>query len=111
MAQAIRFACDRCGRDIRAWSDGNPYYIDEAGEKRYAYHPDHDALDRCVGNDTPHLCLACGVECMVDSRAPLSNCPECETGELVETYELAGRRCPECKTGKFVKDPDFYAIS
>ena len=57
MAMAIRFVCGGCERTIEAWSDGNPYYIDEAGAKKYAYHPDHERLSKCIGNDDPHLCL------------------------------------------------------
>jgi hypothetical protein len=32
-----------CGRKIDAWSDGNPFYIDETGKKQYAYHLDLQA--------------------------------------------------------------------
>jgi hypothetical protein len=75
MAMALRFVCGNCHRAIEAWDDGNPYYIDEASGKKYAHHPDHEALARCVGNDSPHLCLACGQKFMVDSRSPAANCP------------------------------------
>lgn len=60
MADAKRFVCGSCRRVIEAWSDGNPYYLDRDGQKHYAYHPNHERLDRCIGNDLPHLCLACG---------------------------------------------------
>jgi hypothetical protein len=72
MAAALRYVCEGCGRAIEAWSDGNPYYIDEAGTKQYAYHPDRERLDRCIGNDCPHLCLACGETLMVYSRSSRS---------------------------------------
>ena len=36
MAQAIRYVCGGCGHRTEAWSDGNPYYIDETGRKQYA---------------------------------------------------------------------------
>jgi DNA-directed RNA polymerase subunit RPC12/RpoP len=111
MAEAFRYVCDGCGHTVDAWSDGNPYFIDEAGEKQYAYHPDHERLALCIGNDSPHLCLACGVEFMVDSRAPTAVCPECGTAKIAATYRLAGLRCPYCKEGVFQQDPDFYAIS
>jgi hypothetical protein len=39
MAEARRFACGSCSFSVTAWSDGNPYYLDETGEKQYAYHP------------------------------------------------------------------------
>ena len=85
MAMCICWVCNSCSKEIHAWSDGNPYYIDENGEKQYAYHPDHDALDRCIGNDSPHLCLECGEEFMVDSRAPTEACPKCGAKEFADT--------------------------
>ena len=111
MAQGIRYVCDTCGASVEAWSDGNPYYIDEQGRKRYAYHPDHERLDRCIGNDSPHLCLTCGKKFMVDSREPTSTCAKCGSVDIAATYELDGRRCPKCRTGKFAVDPDYGCIS
>jgi predicted RNA-binding Zn-ribbon protein involved in translation (DUF1610 family) len=111
MAQAKRFVCDSCGHTTEAWSDGNPYYIDKAGAKQYAYHPEHDLLAQCIGNDAPHLCLGCGEEFKVDSRAPVADCPKCGAGEMVRSYKLAGCRCPYCKAGTFATDPKFICIS
>lgn len=111
MAEARRFVCGSCGRAIEAWSDGNPYYIDEAGCKQYAYHPDHERLARCIGNDSPHVCLACGEEFKVDSRAPTTECPKCRAADIADSYELGGRRCPYCQTGVFAADSDFLCIS
>jgi hypothetical protein len=96
---------------MEAWSDGNPYYLDESGKKRYAYHPDHENLARCIGNDSPHLCLECGEEFMVDSRAPVEACHKCGSGRTVATFDLAGYPCPSCKAGEYRRDPDFFAIS
>jgi DNA-directed RNA polymerase subunit RPC12/RpoP len=111
MAQAQRFVCDNCGHAVEAWSDGNPYYIDEAGAKQYAYHPDHERLARCVGNDSPHHCLECAAEFNVDSRAPIAACPSCGADEIIDSYELNGCRCPYCKAGTFAADPEFRCIS
>lgn len=111
MAQCVRFVCVACSRAIEAWSDGNPYYFDENGQKQYAYHPRHDLLRRCVGNDVPHLCLGCGAAFNVDSRAPNGECPECKSAEFAETYHLDGRSCPYCKRGTFERDRGFFAIS
>ena len=111
MAEAFRFVCSGCRRAIEAWSDGNPYYIDEAGAKQYAFHPDHERLDRCIGNDSPHLCLSCGAEFKVDSRAPIAACPSCGASDIVDSYQLGGCRCPYCKSGTFAADPDFHCIS
>jgi predicted RNA-binding Zn-ribbon protein involved in translation (DUF1610 family) len=101
MAESIANICDNCEFEVIAWSDGNPYYIDEQGEKQYAYHPDHDRRARCIGNDSPHLCLSCGKEFKVDSRQPRSTCPHCQSAEIRHTFLLAGERCPACKAGTF----------
>ena len=111
MAQGFLFVCGGCKRSIEAWDEGNPYYLDEKGEKQYAYHPRHDLLALCVGNDSPHLCLACGHEFMVDSRTPTTACPKCGADEIETTWELAGKACPYCRTGTFARDPTFAAIS
>jgi hypothetical protein len=111
MAEGIRFVCGSCEKTIEAWSDGNPYYIDDAGEKQYAYHPDHENLAKCIGNDSPHLCLGCGAESTVDSRAPFKACPKCDSEEIVDTFALGDKRCPYCKNGVFTRDPNFMCVS
>ena len=111
MAEGFLYVCGECGHSIEAWSDGNPYYIDETGAKQYAYHPDHERLDRCIGNDTPTLCLECGHEFVVDSQSPITSCPKCGANEFSESFKLKGQHCPYCKAGIFKADPDFYAIS
>jgi DNA-directed RNA polymerase subunit RPC12/RpoP len=111
MAEAVRWVCSKCGREIVAWSDGNPYYIDETGRKQNAYHPHHERLARCIGNDSPHLCLACGKKFNVDLRAPTAECPKCEAADIVHTHQLGGRRCPYCKAGVFARDPDYHCVS
>lgn len=111
MAEGIGFTCDQCAHTITAWSDGNPYYIDDDGRKRYAYHPDHENLDRCIGNDEPHLCLACGKEFKEDSRKPRGRCPRCKEPHITPTRELDGKACPFCRRGRFRLDPGLYAIS
>ncbi len=111
MAEAKRFVCGNCRRAIEAWSDGNPYYLDKAARKQYAYHPDHERLARCIGNDSPHVCLACGNEFNVDSRAPKTECPKRGDVDIDDTYGLSGRRCPYCKAGIFAADPDYHCIS
>lgn len=111
MAQGIRFNCTNCNASIEAWDDGNPYYIRPSGKKEYAYHPDHDRLAMCIGNDSPHLCLKCGEEFMVDSRAPISACPKCGAAEISSTWSLEGKTCPLCKGGEFRRNPNFDAIS
>ena len=111
MAEAVRYVCGSCHTTIEAWSDGNPYYIDDAGATQYAYHPDHERLALCIGNDSPHLCLACGDEFMVDSLAPVEACPKCGAAEIADSFDLGGQRCPYCKAGVFAADPDFDCIS
>ena len=111
MAEGVEYVCGACGHGVHAWSDGNPYYIDESGAKKYAYHPDHERLARCVGNDSPHLCLSCGHEFKVDSRSPVETCPKCAAQEFVDTFELEGERCPFCKAGVFAAEPRSRVIS
>jgi predicted RNA-binding Zn-ribbon protein involved in translation (DUF1610 family) len=111
MAQALRFVCTHCQHEIKAWSDGNPYYIDENNTKQYAYHPDHERLALCIGNDSPHLCSSCGQIFMIDSRARITACPECNASQFVDIYNLDGHSCPYCKIGKFLTDPNFFCIS
>jgi DNA-directed RNA polymerase subunit RPC12/RpoP len=111
MAQANRYICGSCGKAIVVWSDGNPYYIDNAGKKQYAYHPDHEKLDMCIGNDGEHMCLKCGAEFMVDSRTPIKACPKCAAREIADTGDLEGKRCPSCKSGVFECDTDYFCIS
>lgn len=110
MAQGIRNVCTHCRWDVEAWDDGNLYYLDGDSRKHYAYHPSSE-LSRCVGNDTPHLCLDCASDFTVDSRDPVYRCPACNSDAVVETFELAGQRCPRCKVGVFEKDTTFHAIS
>jgi DNA-directed RNA polymerase subunit RPC12/RpoP len=111
MAEAVCYICSECGKTLEAWSDGNPYYIDEKGQKQYAYHPDHENLARCIGNDSPHLCLNCGKEFLVDSRAPSMECPQCGEKDFVSTFELDGITCPFCKRGIFERDSNFRVVS
>jgi DNA-directed RNA polymerase subunit RPC12/RpoP len=111
MAQCIQYLCSKCGYSIEAWSDGNPYYLDNAGQKQYAYHPDHESLDKCIGNDSPFLCLACGKQFLVDSNNPTDCCPECGSKDISDTFILKGKSCPICKQGKLNKDSNYSAIS
>ena len=119
MAQGYLFVCGKCDHTIESWDDGNPYYfesvITKAGEvkqkKKYAYHPHHELLERCIGNDAEHLCLSCKKEFMVDSEAPITTCPKCKSSEIVDTMELEGKSCPYCKEGVFGRDPEFSVIS
>lgn len=69
MAERRRYLCSACRVQVEAWSDGYPCFIDERGEKKYAYHPD-PAIEQCVGNDVPSLCLRCGTDFMVGARTP-----------------------------------------
>ena len=117
MAQGVRFVCNSCDHAIEAWDDGNPYYFESVitktgvtQKKKYAYHPSAK-FDQCVGNDSPHLCLACGKNFMVDSEAPIAACPKCQSNKITDTMELGGKTCPYCHTGVFDNDPGFDAIS
>ena len=66
---------------------------------------------RCIGNDSPHLCLSCGHQFKVDSRAPVAACPKCKSRDIESTFMLGDKTCPNCKAGVFAQDPNWYAIS
>ena len=110
MAEGIRFICNQCSKSIEAWDDGNPYFFDENGDKQYAYHPSSE-LDRCVGNDSPYLCLNCSEKFMVDSQEPISACPKCASEDICSTFSLSKKKCPFCKVGILERDTSYYAIS
>jgi len=111
MAQGIQFLCGNCDKKIAAGSDGNPFFIDEKGEKYYAHHPEHDLFEKCIANHVPHLCLVCGEEFEIDSRTPAAICAKCALRYIAKTYELAGHQCPACKKGVFSLDPTFLCRS
>ena len=111
MAQRIQFVCSECGQSINAWSDGNPFYIDENGVKKYAYHPNHDELAKCVANDVPHYCLTCGKESKIDSRLDSKVCPECGSDKVVRAFSMEGVKCAKCKNGYFARNKDSVCIS
>src|SRR3954453_17569147 len=110
MAACIRFVCQHCSETIDSWDEGDPYSIDDCGNKRYAYHPQAER-ELCVGTDLPHLCLDCAERFAVDSRFPITSCPACQSGKIVPAFELGGQVCPACKLGIFRRDPDFFCIS
>ena len=98
-------------KSISSWDDDNPYYFDEQGVKHYACHPDHENLSRCVGNDSPHLCLGCGACFLMDSKVKRNKCPECKSPKVKSQFTLEGCVCPYFKEGEFVADPNNFAIS
>lgn len=34
--------CDKCGFEVDAWDDGNPYVQDSKGKRHYFYHPTNE---------------------------------------------------------------------
>ena len=73
--------------------------------------PGQDDLARCIGNDSPHLCLSCGMDFNVDSQEPIAKCPGRMDNIIVDIFELDGRNCPYCKQGVFYRDPECRYIS
>lgn len=110
MAAGRVFVCSGCAYTISAWDEGDPYYLDAAGEKLYAHHPAPER-EWCIGIETPMLCCTCGVECIDDSRTPLTACPSCAAEDLVALWALDGVRCPQCREGTFQEDPNIRMIS
>ena len=104
MARAIVLECDRCEFELVVWDEAKPFYIDPQGHKRYAYHPSKER-ELCTALDVEHICTGCAHRFDVDSRAPVSSCPECKSTDIVKTSKLAGRACPVCKEGHIHHDP------
>lgn len=102
MAVGLQMSCTECDFTIEAWSDGNPYYLDAKGVKRYAYHPS-DELHLCTDVDTPHICLQCAHTFEVDSASPVHACPKCASEEISELWDLLNRRCPSCHKGDLIE--------
>jgi len=42
MAMSIIYSCDKCGFEVDAWDDGNPYVQDSKGKRHYFYHPTNE---------------------------------------------------------------------
>jgi len=111
MAEGKVFTCNQCNKTIESWSDGNPYYLDQAGKKKYAYHPDHKKLSQCIGNDSPTICLSCATEFMNDSESPITHCPQCHSQNITSTFQLANKICPYCNKGHFLLDQNRAMLS
>ncbi|KAA3618545.1 MAG: hypothetical protein D8M58_21415 [Calditrichaeota bacterium] len=111
MAEGKIFICNECNKTIETLSDGNPYYLDYNGSKQYAHHPDHENLEKCIGNGSPAICLSCAAEFMIDSAAPITSCPQCQSKDIADTFELEDKTCPFCRIGIFQTDPDKRLIS
>jgi predicted RNA-binding Zn-ribbon protein involved in translation (DUF1610 family) len=56
------------------------------------------------------VCLGCGTDVTVDSRAPTTTCPKCGRNELVDAFRIEGHRCPRCHQGT-MQDGGMGAIS
>jgi DNA-directed RNA polymerase subunit RPC12/RpoP len=110
MAECFRFVCNNCSHAIEAWDDGKPYYLDKAGHKKYAYHPSR-SFSRCIGNDTPSICLECGELFDVDSLNPEAKCHKCASTNIADTCKLESASCPYCHAGVFEQDQDFCCVS
>ena len=111
MALCKLFVCSNCKREIQSWSDGNPYFLNANEEKEYAYHPDHVKLSKCIGNDTPQICLSCTTEFMSDSESPTIHCPQCQSKEIADMFQLENRICPYCNEGQFALDQNGTIVS
>ena len=111
MAMGSTYDCSNCSFSVMVWDDSNQFYYDEKGVKQYAYHPDHDLLELCVGSDPSMFCTACGHQFIHDSDRPSSACPVCHSPETVENGNMEGRHCPKCRVGTLKLDPERFAIS
>ncbi len=109
MASAQLFVCSACSFSIQDWDEGNPFYIDSDGIKRYAYHPSRER-DLCTGNDPSCVCLDCGAEFKAPSTGS-HTCPSCQSVTTTDTHDLEGKTCPKCKDGIFKRNEHFFVIS
>jgi hypothetical protein len=105
------FNCINFAQSISSKDDGNPCYFDELGVKRYAYHPDHENLSRCVDIDSPHLCLGCGACFLMDSKVKRNRCPECKSPKVKSQFTLEECVCPYSKKRIFLISFGWVVIS
>ena len=122
MAMSIIYTCDKCGYEVDAWDDGNPYVQDSKGKRHYFYHPENEidimgklltektlptsnseeceesepVFDTHTGNAPDHLCLKCGKISLIDPEMDKMICKKCKSDEVTELTSLAGVKCPKC---------------
>ena len=122
MAMSIIYTCDKCGFEVDAWDDGNPYVQDSKGKRHYYYHPTNHMdimeevlakmpphipsseeseeseliYDTHTGNAPDHLCLKCGKISKIDPEVDKMICKKCQSDEVTELTSLAGKHCPKC---------------
>jgi DNA-directed RNA polymerase subunit RPC12/RpoP len=122
MAMSTIYTCDKCGFEVDAWDDGNPYVQDSKGKRHYFYHPENgiDIMGKLLepiplptsnskeseesepvfethtGNAPDHLCLKCGKISLIDPEMDKMICKKCKSDEVTELTSLAGKKCPKC---------------
>lgn len=124
MAEGRKLICSHCGYALEAWSDGNPFFLSDAGEPQFFYHPNESQLEeyiqqsegryltgearqdfmvKRVGNMNDLLCLDCGNTFRLDADRQPTVCPQerCKSKNGVDVWLLSGKTCPRCKTGTF----------
>ena len=126
MAELKRFVCSHCRYLIEALSQGEAYFISDAGkllpldparrEEQLAEFLQQSAGRDLIGAErdafiaqrtgtlSPMLCVACGSTFKRDTHKPeASLCPrrKCQSKNVFPTWQLEGKPCPSCKTGHF----------
>lgn len=122
MAMSTIYTCDKCGFEVDAWDDGNPYVQDSKGKRHYFYHPENEIeimgkllepktlptsdSEECeesepffeihTGNAPDHLCRKCGKISKIDPEMDKMICKKCKSDEVTEVTSLAGLKCPKC---------------
>ncbi|MGB2401986.1 MAG: hypothetical protein ACPIA7_01100 [Akkermansiaceae bacterium] len=122
MAMSTIYTCDKCGFEVDAWDDGNPYVQDSKGKRHYFYHPENgiDLMGKLrepiplptsnseeseesepffgihTGNAPDHLCRKCGKISQIDPKMDKMICKKCKSEEVTEVTSLAGLKCPKC---------------
>lgn len=106
---------------MEAWDYGNPYIIDQSGERQHCLHPaagdiikdvraviaiaDPDVLHKDagrMGNESDLLCLDCGHSTRLDPDVDTLTCAKCGGAKLRDHMELDGAACPKCRKGTLV---------
>lgn len=99
MAQGFVSRCTACPKEIEAWDEGHPYYVNYHGKKVYVYHPDHERA-RCTEVEIDVICLDCGKEARSDYANPRTKCSKCGRARFRTRFSSRGVDVRVAKTGR-----------
>ena len=133
MACSVIHRCPVCSFEIEAWSDGNPYILDDRNRPKFYYHPCEserieiiascewarsktDAelsqiLELKSGIMSDMICLECAGKFKCDTEKKKPKCRKCGSENVHDQFLLEGVTCPKCHRGQFPDVPERGAIS